>query len=182
MNLTKRQAKTVATRYMSQKVKSGTKGSYIQLTHRVGVKVIDRPCMSKRRLLNSDTYQDLLIEVENQNLAHSIGVAPKVYDYGVIEIDALWYCFIKMEHAGRTICRTECYCGNEEHSILTQNLEHEFNEKLSQVGLSHMDIHPANICIKKERYILIDFGPGVQRYLNFDAMHQKSQNRAKVGA
>lgn len=182
MNLTKRQAKTVATRYMSQKVKSGTKGSYIQLTHRVGVKVIDTARISRERMLASDIYELLIFEVENQTLAHSIGIAPKVYDYGVIEIDSLWYCFIKMEHVGKTICKTECYCGNEEHSILTQNLEREFNEKLSQVGLSHMDIHPANICIKNGRYTLIDFGLGVQRYFNFDAMHQKSQNRAKVGA
>lgn len=155
LKLTKKQLKMIE-ELSPDMFQSGSFGDYYTLSPKIGLKIIASRFKSELEAVNSAEFCDLWTEFKNLKRAEGLGISPKAYQIGAIQIGTLWAVGIKMEHCGERISKR--YKGAALTKIVSK-LHNEFNEKLSHVGMSYVDMHSNNVCIKNGRFYLIDFGP-----------------------
>jgi tRNA A-37 threonylcarbamoyl transferase component Bud32 len=136
----------------------GHYGNYYQLSATRGIKVLDGESgdyfSTRKEALRSDFYEEAKEEAKLLRKAYKSGLTPKCYGVRLVKIGSSYAVGIEMEHIRGTTLENACI----NYSTKT-DLERELKDALQENGITHGDLHWANIMYYRGKVKAIDFSP-----------------------
>lgn len=129
---------------------SGCYGMYIQITNKLGVKVVG--CGYKNRNVSLEEMKTTALEARTAKKVRKVYKnTPKCYGVRVFRIEDRWYTCILYQHLGKVRMHD---LDDVDISITTEAIK----DKLKQKHIHHDDLHSKNIMFFKGKFWVIDMG------------------------